>query len=53
VTDEIRTLLIRAAEQEARRLAAKERGDTDAELRALLELRELWKRYGELERIVA
>lgn len=42
-------LLVRAAEQEARRQAARQRGDTDAERAAENELRELWKAHADLE----
>jgi hypothetical protein len=48
--NELQALLTRAAEQEARRQAARERGDTQAVWAAERELQKLWRRYGELER---
>ena len=47
---EMRAILTRAATCEAERQAAQERRDSPAELAAERELRDLWKRYGELER---
>ena len=47
---ELRALLTRAAEAEASRQAAKERGDTMARWIAERELQRLWRRYGQLER---
>ncbi len=47
---ELRALLVGAAEQEARQ-AAKERGETQARSTAERELERLWKRCGEIERI--
>jgi hypothetical protein len=44
-------LLVRAAEQEARRQAARQRGDTDTERAAENELRELWRAHADLEGI--
>jgi hypothetical protein len=44
-------LLVRAAEQEARRQAARMRGDTAAERAAENELRELWRAHADLERV--
>ena len=47
---ELRALLVRAAEQEARRQAARERGDYPAQYEYERELAKLWRRYGVLER---
>lgn len=49
VTSERRALLTRAAEQEARRQTAWERGDLIATQEAERELERLWRRFGELE----
>jgi len=46
---EMRALLTRAADLEARRQAAQRRGDEPAERMAEDELRALWRRYTELE----
>ena len=48
---ELRALLVRAAEQEARRQAAKERGETQARWAAERELQRLCRRFGEIERL--
>lgn len=47
--DEIRAVLTRAAQAEARRQAAERKGDERTADAALDELRELWRRYGQLE----
>jgi len=46
--DRERVLLVRASEQEARRQAAKQRGDVDAERAAENELRRLWRAHSDL-----
>jgi hypothetical protein len=48
VTSERRAILTRAADQEARRQAARERGDLIAMADAERELARLWRRFGEL-----
>ena len=48
---ELRALPVRAAEQEARRQAAKERGETQARWAAERELQRLHRRLGEIERL--
>lgn len=48
VATERRALLTRAAEQEARRQAARERGEVAAMADAERELRRLWSRFVEL-----
>ena len=48
---ESQALLTRAAEQEARRLAAAERGDVQAVREHEQELSRLWGRYCDLERV--
>ena len=50
VYSEIRNLLTRAADLEARRQDARTRGDRQAEHAAEAELRQLWRRYEDLER---
>ena len=47
--DEIRAVLTRAALAESRRQAAERAGDDRARDAALDELRQLWRRHGELE----
>jgi hypothetical protein len=52
VTDveaELRALCTRAAEAEARRQAARDRGDHHAEAALEEELRRLWRRHAEIE----
>jgi hypothetical protein len=44
-------LLVRAATAEARRQAARQRGDVEAERAAENELRELWRAHADLERV--
>ncbi len=48
VATERQAILTRAAEQEARRQSARERGDVQAERQAERELVRLWWRFGEL-----
>ena len=49
---ELRALLTRAAEQEARRQSAREAGDQWGQYQAERELAALWRRYGQLERLI-
>ena len=46
---ELQALLVRAADQEVRRQAARQRGDRDAEQAAEDEIRALWRRHAEIE----
>jgi hypothetical protein len=48
---ELRALPVRAAEQEPRRQAAKDRGETQARWAAERELQRLYRRLGEIERL--
>jgi hypothetical protein len=49
----MRAILVAAAEQEAARQAAQERGDWPGVWEAEREIQKLWRRYGEIERRVA
>jgi hypothetical protein len=49
-TIEMQALCVRAAEQEARRQAARQRGDVAVAEAAERKLAALWRRYGELDR---
>lgn len=48
--NEMQALCVRAVEQEAKRQAARQRGDVAAAEAAERELAALWRRYGELKR---
>ena len=50
---ELRAILTRAATVEAERQRARDRGDSPAEAAAEHELRRLWRRHSELERVQA
>lgn len=50
---ELRAILTRAADAEARRQAARDRGDGPAEAALEEELRRLWRRHAEIERPAA